>query len=295
LRDSIDIAVGDIRNSVAVRDACRNADVIYHLAALAKPWVRDPAEFFDVNLTGTYNVCRAASARGVHRLVHMSTALVSPPPGVLYGAEITNITPYQRSKAEGEKLVQRFVERGGDAVIVRPTRVFGPGLRTAGNTVTRLIDLYRRGRFRFRIADENANANYVLVDDVVQGMLLASANGSAGETYALGGANCTLPDFLRMIEQAGAKPRWVIAVPQQVAKMLAFGFEIGGYVGIEPQISRDWVRLLAVDWRVSSLKAEEDLGYRTTPLPDAVKMTLEWLEAGRQAPEAAQTQGGVAA
>jgi nucleoside-diphosphate-sugar epimerase len=295
LRDSVDIAVGDIRDTAAVRDACRNVEVAYHLAALAKPWSKDPAEFFDVNVTGTYNVCRAAEELGVRRLVHMSTALVCPPPGERSGTNVTKLTIYQRSKAEGESMVRSFLDRGGDAVIVRPARVFGPGMQTPGNTVTRLVDLYRRGRFRFRISDYNARANYVLVDDVVDGMQRAERHGISGEAYALGGADCTLLEFLEKIEHAGAKRRHVVSVPLPIAGIVAFAFELSGFLGFEPEISRDWVTLLAVDWPVSSEKAERALGYIPTPLDDSVRITLEWLKEGRQEATSSKKSGGAVA
>jgi farnesol dehydrogenase len=295
LGTAVDIAIGDIRDADRVADACRDVEVVYHLAALAKPWAKDPGEFFDVNRTGTDNVCRAAEECGVRRLLHASTPLVSAPAGVQHAATVTRITPYQRSKAEGEIRVRAFVDRGGDAVIVRPTRVFGPGLSTAGNTVTRLIDLYRRGRFRFRIADRGARANYVLVDDVVDGMLRAADRGSAGETYALGGSNLSLPEFLQLIEQAGARPRRVFAVPQPIASVVALGYEMSAWLGAEPDITRDWARLLAVDWPVSSEMAESELGFSATPLDEAIRITLGWLEAGSKMTKLSQLTGGRAA
>ena len=283
-RESIDITLGDVRDHNALSKACEGVDVVYHLAGLAKPWVKDPAEFFDVNESGTDNVCRAAEKCGVRRVVHTSTALVIPPPAKGNGTAYTTITAYQRSKTAGEDRVNAFVARGGNAVFVRPTRVFGPGLSTPANTVTRLIDLYRRGRFRFRIADGDARANYVLVDDVVEGILLAAARGSRGEAYTLGGADCSLPEFLRVIEKAGARPRKVFAVPRTIAQLAAFGYEMGAFFGVEPDITRDWARLLAIDWPVSSEQATEQLGYAPTPLEEAVSITLNWLEAGSPVP-----------
>jgi len=284
LCESIDIKLGDIRTRNAVSAACEGVDVVYHLAGLAKSWVKDPAEFFAVNENGTENVCRAAEECGVRRVIHTSTALVTPPPTTRNGTEYTTITAYQRSKAAGEERVHAFVARGGDAVIVRPTRVFGPGLSTPANTVTRLIDLYRRGRFRFRIADGGARANYVMVDDVVEGILLAATRGTRGEAYALGGTDKSLPEFLQLIAKAGARPRMVFAVPRTIAQLVAFLYEMSAFFGVEPDITRDWARLLAVDWPVSSDDAKAQLGYAPTPIDEAARITLNWLEAGSPAP-----------
>jgi hypothetical protein len=87
----------------------------------------------------------------------------------------------------------------------------------------------------------------------------------------------------------------VIAVPKQIAHIVAFGFEMGGYLGIEPEISRDWARLLAVDWPVSSAKAEKELDYQSTSLNEAVGKTLDWLKAGSRVTTRSERQGGAAA
>lgn len=57
---------GDIRDAAEIRDAARDADTIYHLAAqvAVTTSVADPRTDFDINALGTFNTLEAARASG---------------------------------------------------------------------------------------------------------------------------------------------------------------------------------------------------------------------------------------
>lgn len=271
----IQLCWGDVGDLRAIRDAVAGAGAVFHLAACARAWAPDPGEFDRVNVEGTANLCAALlEARRPVRLVHFSTALV--------GDASKLSTPYQRSKAAAEEVVRRFVAAGGDAVIVRPTRVFGPGPLTQSNSVTRLVDLYRRGLFRLRIADGGARANYVFVDDVVHGAAAAWRDGTTGATYTLGGDDATLSEFLREVARLTGRPRRVYPLPRAIARRIAAAAELLARSGRPPFITRDWVELLTVDWPVSSERARRELGYAPRSLADGLEATLHWLADGRR-------------
>ena len=81
-------------------------------------------------------------------------------------------------------------------MIVNPGRVFGPGHLTEGNSLTKVIDLYDRGEMPFLLGGGHNVGNWVLVDDVVQGLISAMDHGRSGEKYLLGGENLSLKQFL---------------------------------------------------------------------------------------------------
>lgn len=279
-KDRLEVAWGDIRDRDAVFRALRDAEVVYHLAGYAKAWARRASKFHAINAEGTANVCDAAKRNGVGRIVHMSTALLAPPeePDLTVDYERTT---YQRSKAQAERIVSDYVDGGGSAVIVRASRTYGPGPLNQSNSITRLIDLYSRGLFRFRIHDRNARANYVHVRDVVAGLIAAAGRGADGAAYVLGGENRTMPQVLDDITSATGKRYKVFTVPQGIAKTVALGCELCAHMGFEPLITPEWVDLLCVDWPVSSNGARSELGYQPRPWIEGVKDTLSWLEAGR--------------
>lgn len=273
----VELVRGDIADADAVARTVRGAGVVYHLAGCAKPWVRDPTEYHRVNVVGTSLVCDLTAAAGVSRVVYASTNLVEPAES---GATRPLLTDYQRTKAEAERVVHRHVARGLHAVIARPGRVFGPGPLGPANSVTVLIDQYRRGRFRTRLADGDARANWVFVGDVVEGMLRAARAGGAGVAYTLGGANLSVREFLEIVAEVTGRARTVVPLPIPLARLVAGIAELAARFGGTPFITRDWVELFARDWPSSSALAERDLGYAPRPLRDGIAATLRWLERG---------------
>ena len=292
---AVDVVSGDVTDPSAVAAAVRGADTVFHLAACARPWARDPREFTAVNVEGTRLVCDAALTHGARRLVHVSTELVQEP--------VVDRTAYQRTKRAGEALVAAYVARGGDAVIVRPTRVYGPGPLNPANSVTRVIDLYRRGLLRVRIAGareagsgkreaqpreagsgkREARANYVYVDDVVDGLLRAAERGSTGTAYLIGGENLTVADLLSLVGEACGRQHAALPLPRTAVRFVAGLAELGGLVGLTPPITRDWVDLLTEDRPMSWALAERELGYRPRSAREGVAATVAWL-AGPRAP-----------
>ncbi len=265
----VEILCGDLRDARSLAPLVQGAELVFHLAAHARAWAKDPEDFEAVNVRGTRNLLAAARAAGVRRLVHVSTELVE---GGASGSA------YQRSKRQAEGAALEFARAGGEAVIVRPTRVFGPGPLNQANSVTRLIALYRRGWFRLSLADGGARANYVYVEDVVAGLLRAAARGRNGAAYVLGGENLTLRQFLELVAQATGTRRAVLALPVPVARGLAALFELGGRLGIEPLITREWVEILLEDRPACWEEARAELGYAPRPVKEGIAATVRWLD-----------------
>jgi farnesol dehydrogenase len=271
----VEIVRGAIHEASAVSRLVAGAGTVYHLAGCAKPWSRDPDEFHRVNVLGTQTVCDACRSAGGPRLVHTSTNLVESD-----GRTDRLLTAYQHTKLEGEAVVQRFVASGGDAVIVRPSRVYGPGLLTTANAVTRIAQLYRRGMFRARLADGDARGNYVHVDDLVTGMMSAAERGTRGDAYTLGGQDATFREFLDALSAITGQSRVVVSLPPPVALTVAGLFRALAIFGVDPPITKEWVHLYMLDWPSSSDRARTALGYHPRSLRDGLAHTVAWLEAG---------------
>jgi farnesol dehydrogenase len=274
----VTLVSSDVSSEAAVQRLVEGARTVFHLAGCAKPWVRDPAEYVRVNVLGTRHVLEAARRAGAVRVVHTSTNLVE-------GADRPEriLTHYQRTKITAEAAVQECVAAGGDAVIVRPARVYGPGPLTDANAVTRLVRQYLAGTFRFRLADGGVRGSWVHVDDVVTGMLAAAERGTGGAAYTLGGENASLETFLDTLAGVAGTRRTVTPLPPGLARAAAGVMQVPGIFGIAPPITRDWVDLFLLDWPSDSSAATRDLDYRPRDLRSGLADTVAWLRAGRPA------------
>jgi len=291
--DGIRFFVGDLEHCDSMRKGMEGCQQVYHLAAYAKNWARDSTVYYRSNVNGLCDVCEVAKSLGVERMVFTSTLVTCGPAASgevgderRYCSEAECCTDYQASKTMGEKQARDYAAQGLPVVIVNPTRVYGPGRLTEGNSVSRMIDLYDRGRFPFLLNHGVNVGNYAFVDDIVQGLIFAMERGKIGERYILGGENTSLRRLFQLIDEIGGKRHIQINVPPWVALTYSrLEEERAKRVHHYPLITTGWVKTFLQDWAYSSVKAENELGYKITPLTEGLKMTLEWLRyLGKETP-----------
>jgi nucleoside-diphosphate-sugar epimerase len=289
-QDGVELVRGELGDPESLRRGMEGCLEVYHLAACAKNWARHKETYRQENLEGTRAVLAAAQASMVHRVVYTSTivTLGPTPPGTVGDETLPRITPhyfthYEESKALAEEAAVESAARGLPVVITNPTRVYGPGRLTEGNAVTRMMDDYARGRLPVRLNGGRNVGNYVLVDDLVRGHLLAMENGRPGERYILGGENVSLARFFELLDQATGRSHRQVNLPPWAAMAFARWEECKArWLGLYPRVTPGWVETFLHDWAYSSAKAERELGYRITPLREGIARTCEWLERRRR-------------
>ncbi|MFM2376445.1 MAG: hypothetical protein RLZZ165_1542 [Bacteroidota bacterium] len=282
---------GDVRNKESLAKAMQGVHQVYHLAALATDWAADPHDFYSINAIGTANVLEAARNAGVKRIVHVSTAgVIGPPdPEDIQPVDEDHIRSigffldYEASKAIAENRVLRYVLQGMDIVIVSPTRIYGPGLLRRKNGYLILINSYLRRRFVFFPGIKTPIANFVHVDDVVEGLVLAMEHGRSGESYLIGGSNVTFPQLFETLAKVTGKKRTTIPIPPWVMGLVA---RISGLVslltGNPPLLTMTYLRRARFSWPVSCNKAFRELGYSPMDYEFAIGKTVGWLEEERK-------------
>jgi farnesol dehydrogenase len=187
-------------------------------------------------------------------------------------------TEYEESKTIAERDALRAAADGLPVVVVNPTRVYGPGRLTEGNSVTVMIDLYDRGRFPALLAGGANVGNYALVDDLVSGHILAMERGRVGERYILGGENVSLRELFDLVDEVTETRHLRFSLPPRLAK--AYGRleeKKAEWFGVYPRITPGWVETFLQEWAYSSAKAERELGYTVTPLEEGIGLTCDWL------------------
>lgn len=277
--------IGDLENYSSLKAGAKGCDVIFHLAALAKPWTKDKSLPFRVNVKGTKNILKASLSEGVRRFVFTSSAaVIGPSPGEnavdeSYIRTAPFFNEYEKTKNTAEHLVTEYSKAGIDTIIVNPSRVFGPGPAGKSNSVTKIIDLYNRGRWYFIPGDGRCTGNYVFIDDVVDGHIMAAIRGKSGERYILGGENLTFDRFFEILAELSGKQRRLIHLPLHLMTTVASVMELQARVtNIPPLLTAPWVKKYMNHWSISSNKAAIELGYRITPFKTGVELTLDWLK-----------------
>lgn len=272
----VEVVLGDLTDRPALRRATKGVDTIIHLAACAKVSTRDPDEFERVNVQGTARLLEAAASAMVRRFVHVSTILTLPPFRPASRGE-HRVTEYEVTKAAGERLVAAYRTAGHHAVIVHPTRIYGPGPLHDSNGATAAVAMYLSGRFRLRLADDDVQANYVHVEDVARGILLSAQHGLSGRHYVLGGENASFQQLLERVARIAGVRRAVWALPPSLAMIAGFLSECWGVAGGRPRISRAWIRSFLEDRRTDSSLATAELGYVPRDLDTGLRETIAWL------------------
>ena len=289
-RELVEVVRGDITDPDSLLRGMEDCDRVFHLAAYAKNWAADATTYRRLNIEGMHNVFRAARRQGVERIVWTSSivTLGPTPPGVVGDESMPRatdryLTKYEETKSIAEVEAGQWAADGLPVVIVNPTRVYGPGYLTEGNALARLIDDYDRGRVPVLLNRGVNVGNYVLVNDVVQGHMLAMQRGRVGERYILGGENVSLKEFFGTIDRVSGKRHLQIPVlsltPMVFAHLQKMRAE---WFGVYPTITPGWVRTFLVDWAFCCDKAVRELGYRPTRLEDGIRITYRWLQRLRE-------------
>ncbi|HYS10581.1 MAG TPA: hopanoid-associated sugar epimerase [Myxococcales bacterium] len=276
----VEIARGDLRDAQAVCAAARGCDAVFHVGALYS-FAAPENEVLAVNVGGTRNVIAAVRSTGARLIYTSSIATIGgmhngllpdersmptgPPPG-----------PYKRSKWEAEALVREEAERGLDAVIVNPTFPVGAGDIKPTPTGALIRD-FLEGRMPAYV---DTGMNVVDVDDVAEGQLLALQRGERGERYILGHANLTMRDLLEELAAITGRKAPRIRMPHWIALGLAHadGFVSGRILGRTPRIPLEGVRTAREVMFASSARAVRVLGFRQTPVREALTKAVRWFE-----------------
>ncbi|MFW5820297.1 MAG: NAD-dependent epimerase/dehydratase family protein [Bacteroidota bacterium] len=281
--ENIRLFKGDITNTESLRNAMNGCEEVYHVAAFAKVWTPDPSDIYHLNIEGAMNVIKEAQSGGVKKIVVTSTAAVFGPSGRGYVDE--NSRPedyfihYEHSKAILESVIQTIAKCGIHIVTVNPSRVYGPGILSESNGVTRIIERFIRGKWRMIPGNGKSEGNYVFIDDVVEGHILAMAKGRSGESYILGGENADFNTFFRKLSRVSKKEYSLFNVP--LFLMLAASHLMllqAKNTGWSPIIIPGLVKKYNENFRLRTEKAEKKLGYSPIDLEEGMKKTIEWLK-----------------
>lgn len=276
VKRDVEHAVGDITDAVALDDAMRGVERVYHAAAFVGLGGRGERErLMQVNVNGTAAVVNAAIKHGVRRLLHVSSMAAFGRPE-RSDVVIDENTRWQRSKSNSayayskylaELEVKRGIAEGLDAVLVNPALIFGVGRE--GDNTRRIVDRVRRGDLP---AIPTGATNVVDVLDVVDGAVRAMERGETGERFFLGAENLSWKEIIhRLADAFGVDPPRISLRPT-MAMIAAYVSEgVSRLTGSPPLITREAARASSRTYRYRNAKARERLGWRPRPFTETAR------------------------
>ncbi|MBX2925983.1 MAG: SDR family oxidoreductase [Chitinophagaceae bacterium] len=284
---NIKVFHGDITDIQSLKPAFENVNQVYHLAAYARLWAKDPGIFRTLNVGGTENVLAAAKAAGVQKVIYTSTAGVIGPskdhPMRETDPRITGFfNLYESTKSESEKIALTYAQQGLQVCILNPSRIYGPGFDTGSNPITKIIELYVKGKWKIVPGSGNDIGSYPYIDDIVDGHIAAMQKGRSGERYILGGVNVTFNELIAAIKKYSGIEKKLRHIPFSALKALSYLMLLNAKItGKYPMMTPDWVDKYKYDWALDSSKAVNELGYKIRPLEDGIRETVDWVKKNR--------------
>jgi predicted dehydrogenase/nucleoside-diphosphate-sugar epimerase len=265
---NVEVFLGDLGDPAAVDLAVAGTEIVYHVGAAMKGSAHDHERG---TLCGTQNIVDSVLRHAVQRLVYISSLSCLHAAVARRGDVVTEDWPvepsptrrgaYTQSKTAAEKIVLDAVrDRQLRAVLLRPGRVFGPGMTLLTPEVARKI-----GNFFVILGDGTRELPLVYVEDVIDAIVLAA------ETSKFDGSIFHIVDRTRVtqnevvrdcISKNAGKAR-VIHVPVAIVYSLALGFEVLSRVLKRPiPLSIYRVKSALARMHFDCTRAENELGWQ---------------------------------
>lgn len=185
----------DLAQKGAWQDAFTPDCLVVHLAALADivPSIQKPEDYYNANVTGTFNVLQAAFKANAKKLIYAASASC-------YGLSQINPTPetaptdpqypYALTKKMGEDMVMHWNKVYQiPSLSLRFFNVYGPRSRTSG-TYGAMFGIFLAQRLAKKpytvIGDGNQSRDFIYVSDLAEAIKLALESNRAGEIYNVG-------------------------------------------------------------------------------------------------------------
>ena len=275
---SYEPAPGDILEPASLAEAMRGIDCVFHVAAAVDYWRVGIDALYRINIEGTSNVLRAALLAGVKRVVFTSSVAALGSPSWMTLADEThvfNLRPqqyhYGYSKVLAEQLVQQYVKKGLDIVIVNPAVIMGPRDVNfgSGSILTELkkhaILVYPPG-----------GVSVIDVGDVALGHIAAAERGRTGARYILSGENLWHKEVMGIAADVVGRSRPWIRLPR-LARYLETPLDFARRrFGLALPISGDQVRISTETWWYDNTRARTELGLNPRPWREACERAYAW-------------------
>jgi len=244
---------GDLVSGRGLADLLDGVDVLYHAAGQ----LTDQSQMHDLHVVGTRRLVGAAKGNISHWVQLSSVGVYGP---VSQGA-VSEVSPdhpvgeYETTKAESDRIVlDAAAQNAFTCSILRPSNVFGSDMKN--QSLFGMIKMLERGMFFF-IGKKGSSANYIHVDNVVEGLICCATMPQAkGRVYNLSD-HCSMEYFVQILSDELGQNTPVLRLPEPPVRLITklFG-SISGFPLTEQRVDAMTNRSL-----YSIKRIQEELGY----------------------------------
>jgi dihydroflavonol-4-reductase len=277
---------GDITDRARLKEAMFGCDWCFHVAASYHLWLKDYEPMYAANVEGTRNVLEMAANAGCSRIVYTSTVgcigypfpsngRITPSDETAPVSEAQMTNHYKRSKWQAEQVAIQLAREGLPVIIVNPSAPVGPRDVKPTPTGQVLVDFLNRKMPAYL----DTGLNWVHVQDVAIGHILAAEKGGLGERYILGNAegNWTMQEAFAVLQELTGIPAPKTRIPYFVALTAAHVDEtLSAITGKPPKAPLAGVRMAKYKMFFNPAKAIRELGLPQTPPKKALADAAEW-------------------
>ncbi len=206
---NVQVIQSDIRNKDQVRELVAESDSIFHLAALRVTYcTQNPDLAFEVMAEGSYNLIKAAVEYHVKKFILASTAMVYGNTDVEYISEDhhtkSDYSLYGILKNFNEGLLRSFFQTHGlNYLALRFFNVYGPRMSISGDymeVIPKWMEMIENGKSPQIFGDGSDALDFIYIDDLVDGLILAHESDSTDLTLNFGtGRSTTLLNLLETL------------------------------------------------------------------------------------------------
>jgi dTDP-glucose 4,6-dehydratase len=202
----LEVVAGDVRDSACMREAMKDCDMVFHLAALISiPYsYRSPESYLETNIKGTLNILHAAKDLGLSRVVVTSSSEVYGTAQRVPIAEdhpLQAQSPYAATKIAGDQMALSFHKSFGTPVsVIRPFNTFGPR-QSLRAVIPTIITQIASGRSKILLGDIRPTRDFNYVLDTVEAFVhVAESDECVGQVVNSGsGREISIGDLFKII------------------------------------------------------------------------------------------------
>jgi UDP-glucose 4-epimerase len=258
----VTVVEGDICDRALVRELTRDADLVFHQAAIRITQCADePRLAVDVLVDGTFNVLEAAVDANVDRVVCASSAsvygLAEEFPTSEKHHPYANDTLYGAAKLFNEGLLKSFEAMSGLTwIALRPFNIYGPRMDIHGvytEVLVRWMERIASDTPPLILGDGLQTMDWVFVEDVARANLLAATSPVTNEVFNVAsGAETSLVELAETLIRAMGSDLSVEFGPPRavnnVSRRLADTTRARDLLGFEARVALEEGLTRLVDW-----------------------------------------------